>query len=92
MEKMGLTMARVSGFCIQLANHQKVKCLGVVKSLEVEAYAMKVVVDFLVMLAILGAYPIILGRPWLPAIQDWKHGAINLCGSTQGKKFFDMSI
>ena len=45
----------VSRFCIQLANHQKVKCLGVVKSLEVEAYAVKAVVDFHVMLAGLGA-------------------------------------
>ena len=51
-----------------MANHQKVKCLGIVKSLEVEAYAVKAVVDFHVMPAALGAYPIILGRPWLRAV------------------------
>ena len=39
-----------------------------VKSLEVEAYAMKAVVDFHVMRTGLGAYPIILGRPWLQAV------------------------
>ena len=61
VEKMGLVVAGVSGFCIRLANHQKVKCLlGVVKSLEVEAYIVKTVVDFHVMPAGLGAYPIIL--------------------------------
>ena len=68
VEKMGLVVAGVSGFCIRLANHQKVKCLGVVRDLEVEAYAVKTVVDFHVMPAGLGAYPIILGRPWLRAV------------------------
>ena len=94
VEKMGLKMAGVSGFCIRLANHQKVKCHGVVKSLEIEAYVVKSVVDFHVMPAGLGAYPIILGRPCLRAvnaIQNWKHGTISLCGSTREKKVFDMS-
>ena len=70
------------------------KCLGVVKSLEIEAYAVKSVVDFHVMPAGLEAFPIILGRPWLHAvnaIQNWKHGTISLCGSTGEKKVFDMS-
>ena len=72
---MGLVAASVSGFCIRLANHQKVKCLGVVRDLEVEAYAVKTIVKFYVMPTRLGAYPIILGRPWLcavSAIQDWR--------------------
>ena len=51
VEKMGLNLAGLSRFRIQLANHQKVKCLGVVKSLEIEAYAVKSVVDLQVMLA-----------------------------------------
>ena len=70
MENMSLTMAGVFGFCMQLANHQKLKCLGVVKSLEDEAYVVKVVVSFHVLLARLGAYDIILRRPWLRAVQD----------------------
>ena len=75
VEKMGLAVTGVSGFRIRLANHQKVKCVGMVKSLEVEAYAVKTLVDFHVMPAGLGAYPIILGRPWLRAlnaVQDWR--------------------
>ncbi|RYA73815.1 hypothetical protein DD595_24815, partial [Enterobacter cloacae complex sp. 4DZ3-17B2] len=93
VEKMGLTVAGVSGFRIRLANHQKVKCLGVVKSLEVEAYDAKAVVDFHVMPAGLGAYPIILGRPWLRvvgAVQDWRHGTISLYGKTGTKKLYNM--
>ena len=60
---MRLVVVGMSNFCIRLENHQKVKCLGVVKDLEVEAYAVKTIVDSHVMLAELGAYPIILGRP-----------------------------
>lgn len=93
VERMGLTVTGVSGFRIRLANHQKVKCLGVVKSLEIEAYAVKALVDFHVMPAGLGAYPIILGRPWLRAVgavQDWKRGTICLSGKAGGKKLFDM--
>ena len=93
VEKMGLVVAGVSGFRIRLANHQKVKCLGVVRDLEVEAYAVKTVVDFHVMPAGLGAYPIILGKPWLravSAVQDWRRGTISVHGKTGDKKLFDM--
>ncbi|MCO5601602.1 hypothetical protein L7F22_055725 [Adiantum nelumboides] len=94
VEKMGVAVAGVSGFRIRMANHQKVKCLGMVKSLEVEVYAVKAICDFHVMPAGLGAYPIILGRPWLravSAVQDWRRGTISLFGRTGGKKFFDMN-
>ena len=93
VEKMGLAMTGVSGFCIRLANHQKVKCVCMVKSLEVEAYAVKTLVDFHVMPAGLGAYPIILGRPWLRAInavRDWRRGTISLGGKIGGRRLYDM--
>ena len=54
-------MVGVSGFCIQLIIHQKVKCLGIMKSLEIKAYGVKLVADFHVVLDSLGAFPIILG-------------------------------
>ena len=57
VEKMGLVVAGVSGFCIRLENHQKVKCFSVVIDLEVEAYAVKTIVNFHVMPIGLGAYP-----------------------------------
>ena len=93
METMELEIASVSGFCIQLVNQKKVKCLGIVKSLEVEAYVLKAVVDFHVMLEVLGAYSIILMRPWLRevnAIQHWRCRIMSLGGRTSGRKLFDM--
>ena len=93
VEMMGLKVTGVSGFRIWMANHQKVKCLGVVKDLEVEAYHVKTMVDFHVMPAGLGAYPIILGRPWLRAVravQDWRSGTISLYGKTSVKRSFNM--
>ena len=48
---MGLKVARASRFRIRMANHQKVKCLGVVKDLEIKAYDVKMMVNFHVMLA-----------------------------------------
>ena len=83
----------MSGFPIRLANHQKVKCVGMVKSLEVEAYAVKTLVDFHVIPAGLGAYPNILGRPWLQSIcasQDWRRGTITVYHKTSRKRTFDM--
>ena len=61
---MGLVVANVSSFCIRLTNHQKVKCLGVVRNLEVKVYVVKTTMDFHVMPAGLGSYPTTLSRPW----------------------------
>ncbi|MCO5587631.1 hypothetical protein L7F22_041580 [Adiantum nelumboides] len=72
----------------------KIKFFGVVKSLEVEAYDAKAVVNFHVMPAGLGAYPIILGRPWLHAmgaVQDWRYGTISLYGKTGAKKLYNIN-
>ena len=90
---MGLKVARTLGFCIQMANLEKVKCLGVVKDLEIKAYDVKIMVNFHVMPIGLGAYPIILRRPWLHAVgavQDWRRGIISLYGKIGGKRSFDM--
>ena len=58
---MVLTMVKVSRSCIILANHQKGKCLGVVKILKIEAYVIKGMCNFHVMSIVLRAYPTILG-------------------------------
>ena len=92
---MGLKVAGASRFHIRMENHQKVKCLGVVKDLEIKAYDVKTMVNFHVMLADLGAYPTILGRPWLRAVgavQDWRSGIISLYGKIGGKRSFDMDV
>ena len=54
---------------------------------------MKTLVDFHVMPAGLGAFPMILGRPWLQsicAIQDWRCDTINVYGKTSRNRTFDM--
>lgn len=93
VEQFGLKLSGSSGFKIRLANHQKVKCLGIVKDLEVEIFDVKALVNFHVMPAGLGAYPIILGRPWLRAVgavQDWRKGEITLYNRYGEKKKFNM--
>ena len=61
VEQFGLKIVGNSGFHIRMANHQKIKCLGVVEDLEIEVFDVKALVNFHVMPAGFGAYPIILG-------------------------------
>lgn len=93
VEQFGLKIAGNSGFHIRRANHQKVKCLGVVEDLEIEVFDVKAMVSFHVMPVGLGAYPIIFGRPWLRAVgavQDWEKGVITLSNKKGRKKRYDM--
>ena len=82
------------GFRIRLANHAKVKFLGLIKNLEVDVFiSVRVLVNFHVMPAGLGAFPLILGRPWLRVVgvvQDWGKGVITVY-SKKGEKVFDMT-
>lgn len=82
MEFLGLPITGNSGFKVRIANHQKVKCLGFIQNLELEVFGVKACINFHIMPAGLGAFPIILGRPWLRAvgaIQDWRKGVISVC-------------
>lgn len=93
VEQLGLTISGHPGFKIRMANHQKVKCLGVVQDLEVEVFHVKALVTCHVMPAGLGAFPLILGRPWLRvvgAVQDWKKGIITLQNKKGNNKKYDM--
>ncbi|MCO5566805.1 hypothetical protein L7F22_020486 [Adiantum nelumboides] len=92
--KLGLHMTKNLGFCIKLANQSRVRCLGIIKDMEVEVLDVKAPVNFHVMPAGIGAFPLILGRPWLQttkAIQDWGHGTIILYNRSGDKKRFDMA-
>ncbi|MCO5563836.1 hypothetical protein L7F22_017485 [Adiantum nelumboides] len=92
--KLGLHMTKNSGFCIKLANQSRVRCLGIIKDLEVEVFDVKALVNCHVMPAGIGAFPLILGRPWLQAtkaVQDWGHGTITLYNRSGDKKNFDMA-
>ncbi|MCO5564443.1 hypothetical protein L7F22_018104 [Adiantum nelumboides] len=59
-----------------------------------EVFDVKALVNCHVMPAGIGAFPLILGRPWLQAtkaIQDWGHGTITLYNRSGDKQKFDMA-
>ena len=68
VEKLGLKITSPSCFRIQMANHAKVKSLGMVEGLDVEVFSVNCKVDYHVMPVGLGAYPLTLGRPWLQKV------------------------
>ena len=64
-----------------MANNVSVKCVGVCKAIKVTVYGIKVAVDMYVIPAKGEGYPIILGRPWLIAMnarQNWEKGTLIL--------------
>ena len=89
VERVG---SKFLGCQVEKPTIKNVKRLGMIKDHEVDVFNVKVEMDFHVMPGGLGAYRIILGRPWLPAvraIQDWRYGNISL--NKHGKsKSFDM--
>ncbi|MCO5569051.1 hypothetical protein L7F22_022757 [Adiantum nelumboides] len=81
MQQLGLELTGKSMFSVKMENSSRVKCLGVIHDLEINFLGQRAVVDIHTMLAKLGAYPVILGRPWLIAMrswQDWYRGCIDL--------------
>ena len=75
----------------KLANNSSVQCLGVVKAVKVTMCNIDACVDLYVM-AIKGeGYPIILGRPWLIAVNaDQKRGAGTLVIKKDGPIVYDL--
>ncbi|MCO5595237.1 hypothetical protein L7F22_049276 [Adiantum nelumboides] len=68
--------------------------MGIIKDLEVEVFDVEALVNCHVMPVGIGAFPLILGRPWLQAtkaVQDWGHGTITLYNRSGDKKKFDMA-
>ena len=64
-----------------MANNVAVKCVGVCRNIKVTVCSIKVAVDMYVIPAKGEGYPIILGRPWLMAMnarQDWEKGTLTL--------------
>lgn len=60
-----------------MANNASIKCLGVIKWLRINICDIEVEVDMYVIESKGEGYPIILGRPWLIAMnvdQKWDQG------------------
>ncbi|MCO5597368.1 hypothetical protein L7F22_051444 [Adiantum nelumboides] len=73
----------------KMANSSKVKCSGVINGLKIKVCEIEVEVDVYVMPTKGEGYPIILGRPWLMAMQarqDWGTGMLDLQPHKGAKK------
>ncbi|MCO5575580.1 hypothetical protein L7F22_029382 [Adiantum nelumboides] len=74
MHRLGLKVNAPAPCKAKMANNSKVKCLGVINALKIKVCEIEVEVDIYVMPTKGEGYPIILGRPWLMAMQarqDW---------------------
>ena len=81
MHHLGLEVHGKLEFKAKIANNVSVKCVGVCKAIKVTACGIKVAVDMYLIPAKGEGYPIILGRPWLIAMnarQDWEKGTLIL--------------
>ena len=81
MHHLGLEVHGKSEFKAKMANNVSVKCVGVCRGNKFIVCGIKVAVDMYVIPAKGEGYPIILGRPWLIAMnatQDWEKGTLVL--------------
>ena len=81
MHRLGMEVQGKSEFKAKMANNVSVKCVGVCRGVKITVCGIKVAVDMYVIPAKGEGYPIILGRPWLIAMnarQDWEKGTLVL--------------
>lgn len=96
MHQVGLEVQGKSEFKAKMANNVAVKCVGFCRNVKITVCGVKVAVDMYVIPAKREGYPIILGRPWLMAMnarQDWEKGTLILKppGKKQGETIvYDM--
>ena len=98
MNQLGLEVSGPSTFRAKLVNNVTIKCLGVIHDVKVKGCGIEAVVDTYVMPSKGEGYPIILGRPWLMAMQatqDWEAGLLVMKtpekgGARQKKVVFNM--
>ena len=86
MNRSGLEVHGKTEFKAKMTNNVSMKCVGVCRNVKIVVCGIKVGVDFYVLLAKGEGYPIILGRPWLIAMnarQNWEKGTLVL--KPQGK-------
>ncbi|MCO5585721.1 hypothetical protein L7F22_039657 [Adiantum nelumboides] len=79
--RLGLKISAPAPYKAKMANNVKVECLKIVNAVRVKVCEVEVEVDVYVMPTKEEGYPIILGRPWLMAMQarqDWGIGMLEL--------------
>jgi hypothetical protein len=65
MRYLGLKIDRPASVTLKMANKQVVRPKGVISNVVITVMRVSTIVDFHVVLEEHGAYPMILGRPWL---------------------------
>ena len=86
MNQLGMEVSGPSTCRAKLANNITIKCVGVINDVKIKVCGVEVAVDVQVMPSKGEGYPVILGRPWLIAMQakqDWETGLLVL--KPQGK-------
>ena len=81
MHRLKLEVNSPSQFRVALANNASIKCMGVIKNLRITVCDIEVEVDMYIIQSKGEGYPIILGRPWLIAMnadQKWGAGVLIL--------------
>lgn len=81
MHQLGLEVQGKSKFKAKMTNNVSVRCVKVCRKVKITVCSTKVAVDMYVIPTKGEGYPIILGRPWLIAMnarQDWKKGTLVL--------------
>ncbi|MCO5548479.1 hypothetical protein L7F22_001938 [Adiantum nelumboides] len=89
MHRLGLKVNAPTPCKAKMANNSKLKCLGVINALKIKVCDIEVEVDVYVMPTKGEGYPIILGRPWLMAMQarqNWGTGMLELQPHKGAKK------
>ncbi|MCO5555565.1 hypothetical protein L7F22_009110 [Adiantum nelumboides] len=93
MHRLGLSITEPSDCHAKLANNSKVKCLGIIKDVNITVLDVSAKVDFYVMPSKGEGYPQIFGRPWLMEVnadQKWGSGKLVL---QKGKRIvYDMKL
>ena len=75
INQLGVEVSGPSTYRAELAKNVIVKCVGVINDVKIKVCGIKVAIDVYVMPSKGEGYPVILGRPWLIAMQvdqDWE--------------------
>ena len=75
MNQLGMEVSLPSTYRGKLANNVIVKCVNVINDVKIKVCGVEVAIDVYVMPSKGEGYPMILGRPWLIAMQakqDWE--------------------
>ncbi|MCO5581225.1 hypothetical protein L7F22_035103 [Adiantum nelumboides] len=75
---LGFEVDRPSPCKAKMAKNSKMKCVGIVSAVKVKAFNTEVEVDVFVIPTKGEGYPLILGRPWLMAMQAKQAGSTGL--------------